>query len=86
MPLLTELEKFLVGPRHYKHAAPDGAIGGGGGYDILRLEAWNRRQQRTRREAHACGRDGNSEGIACVDQLGLRVRAEAALAVIGRSL
>jgi hypothetical protein len=42
MPLLTELEKVLVGPCHYKHAAPDGAIGRGRGYEILRLGAWTR--------------------------------------------
>ena len=51
MPLLTELEKVLVGPCHYKHAAPDGAIQRGWGYEILRLKAWNRRQQRTQKEA-----------------------------------
>ena len=53
MPLLAELEKVLVGPRHYKHAAPDGAIRRGRGYETLRAGAWNRRQQRTRREAPA---------------------------------
>jgi hypothetical protein len=42
MPLLTELEKVFVGPCHYKHAAPDGAIRRGRGYEILRLAAWKR--------------------------------------------
>jgi len=26
MPLLTELERGLVGPRSYKYAAPNGAV------------------------------------------------------------
>ena len=55
MPLLTELEKVLVGPCHYKHAAPDGAIQRGWGYEILRLKAWNRRQQSTQKEAPPAG-------------------------------
>jgi hypothetical protein len=79
MPLLTELEKVPVGPYHYRHAAPDGAIRRGRRYGILRLGVWNRRQQRTQREA-PCGHDGNKEGIAHVGLQGLRVRRETARA------
>ena len=64
MPLLPELEKVLVGSCHYKHAAPDGAIRRGGGYEILRLGAWNRRQQRIQRGRLTTWRASRAKGKA----------------------